>query len=48
MWTGMWTVLLLIISNVFMIFAWYGHLKYRSAPMWGAVLASRQYHFLVT
>lgn len=34
------TVLLLFISNTFMTFAWYGHLKYRSAPIAGAVLAS--------
>ena len=27
------TVLLLLASNVFMTFAWYGHLKYRSAPL---------------
>ncbi len=24
---GLWTILLLIVSNVFMTFAWYGHLK---------------------
>lgn len=24
---GLWTVLMLIVSNVFMTFAWYGHLK---------------------
>lgn len=24
---GIWTILLLIVSNVFMTFAWYGHLK---------------------
>jgi len=24
---GLWTVLLLIVSNIFMTFAWYGHLK---------------------
>ena len=24
---GLWTVLLLVFSNVFMTFAWYGHLK---------------------
>ena len=35
------TVLLLAISNVFMTFAWYGHLKgHRSAPLWLAILAS--------
>jgi len=34
------TVLLLTVSNVFMTFAWYGHLKHRSAPLWQAVLVS--------
>ena len=34
------TVLLLTVSNVFMTFAWYGHLKYRSAPLWTAILVS--------
>ena len=24
---GVWTILLLIMSNVFMTFAWYGHLR---------------------
>ena len=24
---GIWTILLLIVSNIFMTFAWYGHLK---------------------
>jgi len=33
-------VLLLIISNTFMTFAWYGHLKHRSAPLVTAVLVS--------
>ena len=36
----MLTVLLLIISNTFMTFAWYGHLKHRSAPIVVAVLGS--------
>lgn len=36
----MLTVVLLVLSNVFMTFAWYGHLKYKSAPMWQAILAS--------
>lgn len=27
-------------SNVFMTFAWYGHLSYKSAAIWIAVLAS--------
>jgi len=26
-------ILLLIASNIFMTFAWYGHLKYRSTPL---------------
>jgi uncharacterized protein (DUF486 family) len=34
------TVVLLTISNVFMTFAWYGHLKYRSSPLWEAILVS--------
>ena len=29
---------LLIISNIFMTFAWYGHLGDMSRPMWLAVL----------
>jgi uncharacterized protein (DUF486 family) len=36
----MLTVLLLLISNTFMTFAWYGHLKHRSAPLWEVVLVS--------
>ncbi len=34
------TPLLLIASNVLMTFAWYGHLKAPSWPMWMAVLIS--------
>ncbi len=34
------TVLLLIASNVFMTFAWYGHLKYKSSALWVAILVS--------
>ena len=33
-------VLMLVASNVFMTFAWYGHLRYTSAPIWTAVMAS--------
>jgi uncharacterized protein len=37
----MWrTILLLVGSNVFMTFAWYGHLKFRSRPLLLAILAS--------
>ena len=31
---------MLAVSNIFMTFAWYGHLKFKSAPMMVAVLAS--------
>jgi hypothetical protein len=35
------TVVLLAISNVFMTFAWYAHLRdLRSAPLWTAILVS--------
>ena len=35
------TVLLLIVSNVFMTFAWYGHLKnHQASPLWVVVLVS--------
>ncbi len=33
-------ILLLVASNVFMTFAWYGHLRFQAAPLWLAVLAS--------
>ena len=33
-------ILLLFGSNVFMTFAWYGHLRYKSAPLALAILAS--------
>jgi uncharacterized protein len=33
-------VLMLIASNVFMTFAWYGHLKFKTSPLWIAVMAS--------
>jgi hypothetical protein len=34
------TIALLFASNVFMTTAWYGHLKFRGAPLWKAILAS--------
>ncbi len=33
-------IILLIISNVFMTFAWYGHLKHRSMPLLIVILVS--------
>jgi len=34
------TILLLTVSNIFMTFAWYGHLKYRDKPLLMVILAS--------
>jgi uncharacterized protein (DUF486 family) len=34
------TILLLTISNIFMTFAWYGHLKYRNVALWKVVVVS--------
>lgn len=31
---------LLVLSNIFMMFAWYGHLKFKSAPLWMVILIS--------
>ncbi len=38
----MWltTLILLTISNVFMTFAWYGHLKFKTSALWAAILVS--------
>jgi uncharacterized protein (DUF486 family) len=36
----MWTIVLLIGSNVFMTFAWYGHLKFREVALWKVILVS--------
>ena len=33
-------ILMLIASNVFMTFAWYGHLKDKTSPLLGAILIS--------
>ena len=35
-----WTAILLTISNVFMTFAWYGHLKHKQAALWAVILIS--------
>lgn len=34
------TVVLLVLSNIFMNFAWYGHLKKMEYPLWQAILVS--------
>src|SRR5690242_14600782 len=33
-------ILLLLGSNVFMTFAWYGHLRFRDRPLWIVIIAS--------
>lgn len=38
--TSMQTIILLVLANVFMTFAWYGHLKYKSFSLWKVVLVS--------
>ena len=40
------TIGLLVISNTFMTFAWYGHLKYKSTALWLTVLVSWGIAFL--
>jgi uncharacterized protein len=50
--TDMTTIVLLTISNIFMTFAWYGHLKYRSTPLPKVIfiswlIASAEYCFQV-
>jgi uncharacterized protein (DUF486 family) len=34
------TIILLTFSNIFMTFAWYGHLKHRDLPLWQVILGS--------
>jgi uncharacterized protein (DUF486 family) len=36
----MTTVALLFLSNLFMTFAWYGHLKYKHVGIWRVILIS--------
>lgn len=41
--TLFWTTLLLTLSNIFMTFAWYGHLKWpqiKTGPIWIAIAVS--------
>lgn len=33
-------IVLLVISNIFMTFAWYGHLKFKHFPLWQVILIS--------
>lgn len=34
------TIILLLLSNIFMTIAWYGHLKYKSSPLFIVILIS--------
>jgi uncharacterized protein (DUF486 family) len=34
------TIVLLLISNVFMTFAWYGPLKFKEVPLWKVIIIS--------
>jgi len=36
----MTTILLLTLSNIFMTIAWYGHLRYRHAPLFKVIVIS--------
>ncbi|SEN25504.1 hypothetical protein SAMN04488103_10437 [Gemmobacter aquatilis] len=37
---GMITIGLLVMSNIFMTFAWYGHLKFKTAPLLAVIAIS--------
>ena len=39
-------IILLTISNIFMTFAWYGHLKYKSSPLPKVIIISWLIAFL--
>ena len=36
----LYPIILLSFSNLFMTVAWYGHLKFKMAPLWAAVMVS--------
>ena len=33
-------IIMLIVSNIFMTYAWYGHLRQTGMPLWKAILIS--------
>ncbi|MCY1667916.1 DMT family protein [Rhizobium sp. SL86] len=37
---AVWPIVMLLASNVFMTFAWYGHLKHKSTAIWIAIVVS--------
>ena len=40
-------IVLLCASNIFMTFAWYGHLKHKGAPLWLVIMGSWGIAFFV-
>ena len=40
------TIIFLTISNIFMTFAWYGHLRFRDSPLWMAIVVSWMIAFI--
>ena len=40
MWNHLLPIALLLGSNVFMTFAWYGHLRYTDRPLWIVIVVS--------
>jgi uncharacterized protein len=39
-WPALMPIALLLVSNVFMTFAWYGHLKFKESPLLLVILVS--------
>jgi len=40
LWSFLFPIGMLIVSNVFMTFAWYGHLKFKDQPLWTVIAVS--------
>ena len=40
MFKSLTPIILLTISNIFMTFAWYGHLKFKNTALWAVILIS--------
>jgi uncharacterized protein (DUF486 family) len=40
LWARLAPIVMLAMSNIFMTFAWYGHLKHKGAALWIAILTS--------
>ena len=46
MWRYFLPIILLTISNIFMTFAWYGHLRFKGSAIWLVILVSWGIAFL--